>query len=181
VLSRTYGNHGGVFNLDEDQGGQPNMSYDYPEKLVNAEGLLPQDRTHQLKLAASYRTGFGLTLGGRFLWLTGTPLSEMGTMRIPPNRTFVTQRGTAGRMPSIWELDLRFSYDFGPLMHRQAPARLILDVFNLGNPREAVAFDQVLYFSLDEEGNPANFNPNYGEPTLFQLPASLRLGVEVGF
>ena len=66
-------------------------------------------------------------------------------------------------------------------MRRQAPARLILDVFNLGNPREAVAFDQVQFYSLDGDGNPANFNPNYGEPTAFQLPVSVRLGVEVGF
>lgn len=181
VLSRTYGNHGGVYGLDVDQLGQPNRSFDYPEMLINGEGLLPQDRTHQLKLAASYRMGFGLTAGGRFLWLTGTPLSELGTCCRQPSRSFVSQRGTAGRTPSIWQLDLRLSYDFGQLMRRQAPARLILDVFNLGNPREAVAFDQVQFYSLDGDGNPANFNPNYGEPTAFQLPVSVRLGVEVGF
>lgn len=181
VLSRTYGNYGGVFNLDAGSLGQPNGSYDYPEMLVNAEGLLPQDRTHQFKVAASYRTGFGLSLGGRFLWLTGTPLSEMGSCNSPTCFTFVSQRGTAGRTPSIWELDMRASYDFGYLLRRRAPARLILDVFNLGNPREAVAFEQVLYFRLDDEGNPANFNPDYGEPTLYQLPVSVRLGLEVGF
>ncbi len=181
VLSRTYGNYGGVYNLDAGSLGQPNGSFDYPEMLVNAEGLLPQDRTHQFKLAVSYRTGFGLALGGRFLWLTGTPLSEMGACTGPSCMTFVSQRGTAGRTPSIWELDLRASYDFGHLLRRQAPARLILDVFNLGNPREAVAFDQMRYFRLDEDGNPANFNPDYGEPTLYQLPVSVRLGLEIGF
>ena len=181
VLSRAYGNHGGVYNLDADQLGQPNGSWGYPEMLVDAEGLLPQDRTHQLKLAASYRTGFGLTLGGRFLWLTGTPLSELGAGTRSNSRVFLSQRGTSGRMPSIWELDLRFSYDFGSLVRRRAPARLILDVFNLGNPRTAVAFDQMRFYSRDGDGNPTNFNPDYGEPTAFQLPASVRLGVEVGF
>ncbi|MGW8282314.1 MAG: TonB-dependent receptor, partial [Gemmatimonadota bacterium] len=115
VLSRTYGNHGGVYDLDADQLGQPNRSFDYLEMLVNGEGLLPQDRTHQLKLAASYRTGYGFTLGGRFLWLTGTPLSEMGTCCRQPSRSFVSQRGTAGRTPSIWQLDLRLSCDLGHL------------------------------------------------------------------
>jgi hypothetical protein len=181
VLSRAYGNYGGVYNLDMDQSTQPNGAYAYPEMLVNAEGLLPQDRTHQLKLAASYRTGFGLTVGGRFQWLTGTPLSEMGAGTRPNSRIFVTQRGTAGRMPTIWGLDLRVSYDVRALVRRQAPARLILDVFNLGNPRTPVAFDQTRYFSRDAAGNPANFNPDYGEATAFQLPASVRLGVEVGF
>jgi hypothetical protein len=37
------------------------------------------------------------------------------------------------------------------------------------------------YYSRDAEGNPTNYNPDYGEPTAFQLPASVRLGVEVGF
>jgi hypothetical protein len=181
VLSRAYGNYGGVYSLDMDQSTQPNGQFAFPEMLVDGEGLLPQDRTHQLKLAASYRTGFGLTLGGRLLWLTGTPLSEMGAGTRPNSRVFLTQRGTAGRMPSIWEVDLRFSYDVGALMARRAPARLILDVFNLGNPRTAVAFDQMRYYSRDAEGNPTNYNPDYGEPTAFQLPASVRLGVEIGF
>ena len=84
-------------------------------------------------------------------------------------------------MPSIFELGLRITYDLGHLLRRDSPARLIFDAFNLGNPRRAVAFDQVRYFGVDEEGNPASPNPHYGEPTAYQLPASVRLGIEVGF
>ena len=83
-------------------------------------------------------------------------------------------------MPSIWDLDLRFAYDFAHQRGWLSQARLILDIFNVGNPRTAVDYDQVLYFNLDENGLPADPNPMYGEPLRYQPPMAVRLGLEVG-
>lgn len=180
VLSRVEGNYGGLFMADYGEM-IPNTdpSFDIGEQVIS-NGLLPQDRTHAFKLAASYATTFGLGGGVRFQWLTGTPLSVLGASTHPPAYAFVGERGTAGRMPSIWDLDFRFSYDFGG-GGWLSQARLILDIFNVGNAREAVDYDQIQYFSLDDDGRPADPNPFYGEPVRFQPPMAVRLGMEVGF
>ena len=59
--------------------------------------------------------------------------------------------------------------------------RLILDLFHIASQREPVDLDQRKYFGIDENGNPINPNPTYGEAYRYQPSMSLRLGLEVGF
>lgn len=184
VLSRSYGNYLGLYYQDWYSGAVPNTGpqFDYADLFVNATGLLPNDRTHALKLVSSYRAPFGLTCGASFLWTTGTPLNIYGSsvhgFAWP---IFLVPRGTAGRLPSIWDLSVRLSYDvpsqalFGPR------PRLILDVYHIGSPSTAVGQDQVKYNSVDANGNPTEPNPAYGLPTRFQPPMSMRLGLELNF
>ena len=143
-------------------------------------GLLPQDRRHSVKLSASYMTGFGLAVGTRFLWQTGTPLSIRGGSPIG-GLMFLAERGSMGQTPNIWDLDLRFVYDFQHLIRRSSPVRIVLDLFNIGSPREAVAYDQICCFTMTEDGNQTDPNPNYLQPTRYQPPMMVRLGLEVGF
>ena len=55
VLSRLDGNYEGLFSNDNGQL-DPNITskYDIPSLLVNAYGLLPNDRTHVLKVYGGY-------------------------------------------------------------------------------------------------------------------------------
>ena len=113
VLSRNRGNYTGLFATDFLLPG-PNSGpqYDVPDSTTISYGLLPNDRTHVAKVAASYRAGFGLTVGGFLTVASGTPLSEEGTSASGfPYLTFVRQRGSAGRTPTIWSLDLHGAYD----------------------------------------------------------------------
>jgi hypothetical protein len=183
VLSRNRGNYTGVFATDNpgpgsyfDNGGP---QFDLPQQLVNATGPLPNDRTHVVKFAGSYRTGFGLTVGASALVASGTPLSEYGSAVAGGGGwwTFVQPRGTAGRTPATWKLDLRLAYDaLTPRGSRVRP-RLLLDVFNVGNQRRPVTYDQLHYTSPDQSG----VNPNYGAVTQYQAPLSARLGMVVDF
>jgi hypothetical protein len=68
-------------------------------------------------------------------------------------------------------------YDLAAVFAATSTSRLILDVLHLGSEREAVDFDQVKNFT-ENGGNP---NPTYGQPTRFQPPMAVRLGLEVGF
>jgi len=182
VLSRTYGNYQGLFNTDY---WSPNPNSDpqfgHPDLLENAEGRLPQDRTHSFKLAASYMTGIGLAAGVRFLWQTGTPLSILGGSAHRPMFAFLAQRGMMGRTPNVWDLDVRFVYDLERLVRRSSPARLVLDIFNLGSSRTPLSYDEICCFRRTEEGHQTSVNQNYLEPTRYQPPMTVRLGVEVGF
>lgn len=183
VLSRNEGNYPGLFNSDfEIRLPNANKSFDYVENLVNADGRLPNDRTHVVKVSGSYRFGFDLTVGAFILWQSGTPLSEFGGSKAGGfNYNFLRQRGTAGTTSSIWDVNLRLAYDLPDNILQGIRTRLIADLFHIGSSRKPVDYEQIHYFNVDENGNQIDPNPLYGEATTFQPPMSLRFGLEVGF
>lgn len=95
--------------------------------------------------------------------------------------TFLRQRGTAGRTPTVWDLNLRLGYDLKQLRHSAWKPRLLLDIFHVASQRRPVLFDELHYFTIDENGNQIDPNPLYGQATRFQPPMAVRLGFEVRF
>lgn len=184
VLSRNYGNYTGLFASDfPEQGFAANQTsqYDAPDGMVNATGLLPNDRTHLVKLVGSYRFAAGATVGGSFLAASGTPRSETGVSVFGlPYTTFVRQRGTADRTPWIWNLDLRFAYDL-PVRGGVRP-HVTLDVFHVGSARRGVWYDDLHYNApANPDGTWPSVNPEYGKVKRYQQPMSARLGMVVEF
>jgi hypothetical protein len=176
VLSRTWGNYTGLYSSD---GGITNPGQNHgfmtPEQAVNSSGLLPNDRTHVVKVSAAYTFGFGLE-GGAFLSAeSGSPINEFGPgawgLSTP---TFLVARGSAGRTPALWDLDLRLAYVL-PLQ-RGPRSRMVLDVLHVGSPRRATRVDEAVY-AID----PASPNPQYKLPVAYQAPMAARLGVEISF
>lgn len=183
TLSRTYGNYPGLFNADDGLA-LPNFgtSYDNIEQLQNSRGLLPNDRTHVFKLNGSLKLLNTLTLGTYFTAQSGTPLNELGAF---PGRlinyVFLTPRGQAGRLPAIYDLNLRFTYTPTSGVLGGVKPKLTLDVLHLFSQREVVNRVQLRYLSADDAtGEQLNENPNYLNPTRFQPPTIIRLGLELG-
>jgi hypothetical protein len=183
VLSRTRGNFPGLFNSDQGYAnpGQA-ASYSMPHQAVNSSGLMPNDHTHVFKLSTACETGFGLTSGVFLTFESGSPVNELAAGPWGPLRpAFVVPRGSAGRTPALWNLDLRLTYALrrasGPRTQIQA------DVLHIGNPRRATRVDEVLYPTLDANGNPDTLNPNtnYGHPLSYQPPMAGRIGLRVSF
>ena len=182
TLSRNYGNYDGLFSQDYG-GGAPNATpiFDHTEQFPNSTGLLPNDRTHVLKLSAVYRFDFGLNVGSAFIWQSGTPLNNFGATSVGfLYNSFLQKRGSVGRTPMTWDLSIRISYDVR-MFSSAIDTKIILDFLHNGNPRKAVAFDQIHYWALDENGNQTQENPSFMSPTRFQSPMTFRMGVEVGF
>jgi hypothetical protein len=186
VLSRSYGNYTGVFNTDNGlNNANTGPAFTYPFLMNNSEGRLPNDRPHVFKIFGSYVTRFGLTAGGFFTWQSGTPLSEFGSY-FGFYLVHQRPRGTFGRMPSLWDLNLRFTYD---LVSRESgdrrfSPRLLLDIFHLFGQKKPVAFDQLRYFEVDDQGIPvpaAGENPFFMQPIAWQPPMVIRMGIETGF
>ncbi len=179
VLSRNYGNYGGVFDA-AFHSTFPNVTVafdDLQSTRQNGTGLLPNDRTHVLKLAASYRFDFGLALGSYFIAQTGTPLSVYAN---PFNRptALIAPRGAAGRTPAIWDLSARVSYD---LPFGTSPrSRIILDVFQIASHRAVTDVQQWKGY-VDTDGQFSYLEPTYGQAYRYQPPMSARLGMEVNF
>ena len=142
TLSRLQGNYEGLFSNDNGQL-DPNITskYDIPSLLVNAYGLLPNDRTHVLKLFGGYFfENIPLELSGSFTLQSGTPISALGADdAYGVNEGFAKVRGTAGRTPTIWALDLGAQYTFKIW---KSNLGLRLDIFNVTNEQRATAVDQ---------------------------------------
>ena len=179
VLSRNIGNYTGLYATDyQNPHGNSGPQYDYPDLMTNAYGLLPNDRTHVAKAAVSYRLRFGATFGGFLTIASGTPLSELGTSAYATGYwTFLRPRGSVGRTPAIWSLDLHASYDLPVARAARVRPRLLLDIFNVGSPRQALLYDQVHYFAAGK----TTPNPTYGAVTRYQPPMNARVGMVVDF
>jgi hypothetical protein len=192
VLSRTYGDYAGLFSAESggltggSTGPNNNQTLYVSAQIVNAEGLLPNDRTHVLKASGSYRFDMGLTAGGSLIWQSGTPLSEYGWVNTGfTTPLFLEERGTAGRTPSVWDVSVRLQY----ALPRLSDTRIVLDLMHLGNPQRAVNFNQFRYngstsFVLGSweriAASQVGLNPRYGQPTAFQPPFTVRIGLELG-
>jgi carboxypeptidase family protein len=182
VLSRNYGNYEGLFDSRYNNP-FPNTTglYDITEGLVNAEGLLPNDRTHVLKLSESYLVGHGFTAGAIATWESGAPVSELGAATTLGYSIYLRQRGTAGRTPSLWDLDVRLGYSPpSGLVGRWHP-RLTLDAYHVASQRKATRLDELHYRSQDGSGNQTDPNPTYLQPISYQPPMAMRLGFESRF
>ena len=183
VLSRNWGNYPGLYDSDLGAANPGRVStFESPHQAVNSTGYLPNDHTHVAKVSTAYDTWFGVGAGALFTFESGAPINEFaagpGTYG-PAMPSFVVQRGTAGRTPALWNLDLRLTYELPRV--RGPRARIQADVLHVGNPRRAVRVDELHYVTTDENGNPATPNPNYKRPTAYQPPMAARLGVQMSF
>ncbi len=181
VLSRAHGNYEGLYdyaNLESF----PNTSsqLDTPEQVLNSTGLLPNDRTHALKVQATVAWGAGLTMGVVASLRSGTPRNVLGASSFgAPSYIFLRPRGSAGRTPHLADLDVRASWT---VPGTRSPAlRFTLDLYHIGNSRSAVRYDDALYLAQDGSGNQTVPNPNYGRGLAFQPPFSARLGFVAEF
>jgi hypothetical protein len=194
VHSENEGNYVGLYRQDTGQL-NPNTSslFDLPELLEGADGPLPNDRPHQLKVYGAYTAPFGLTIGGFGWYLSGTPVSKLGVhTTYGPNERFITPRGSAGRTPDTWNLDLHFSYPIPWGSGREV--LLVADVFNVANQQRAVTVDETWTFNPlvatedpDECGGPGTGpgtacptgNPFWRTALTLQEPRRVRFGVKL--
>ena len=179
VLSRTHGNYAGLFASDQGVAAPHNTpSYKFEEQGHNSTGLLPNHRTHVVKLRASYRASARLEVGTFISVQSGSPLNEFGAgAQCPFCPVFLVKRGSAGRSPVLWDVNVTSFYD---VKMAGMDGRFHVDLLHLGSPRRATWLDQTRFLSQDPEGNQINPNPNFGRPLAYQPPMAVRLGFELG-
>ncbi|UGQ47351.1 TonB-dependent receptor [Massilia endophytica] len=153
--SRSYGNQEGQTKSDN---AQPDVGFtsgwDFPETMINATGLLPNNRTHQLKAYGYYELNKELALGGNLLVATGRPMSR--TCNIPSAMdqeglglsqygsvfflcpTGPNGRGALGRLPTDTRVDLNLTYKPQLL----SGLMLKMDVLNVFNKQVAQRIDE---------------------------------------
>jgi hypothetical protein len=212
VFSRLEGNYDGSYQRSTGQG-TPNYNsgFDYADFMVNADGPLTSEGVHQLKLDGSYELKSGLNFGLSTHWYSGWPENAYGlSFNYSSPQYFLVPRGSVGRNPADYEIDLHASYPIR--LGKTARLQLQADVFNLLDRQALLSYDQRYNLFPDGPcgGIPAELcngdgglatrpgtleplgaiadprqtatNPDYlKKGTIFTSPRSLRLGVRVIF
>ncbi|WP_160152458.1 TonB-dependent receptor [Microbulbifer sp. ALW1] len=174
----SWGNNEGYVRSDngQDDAGLT-TNFDQPGLLDGGYGDLPNDRRHTVKAFGTYAFDMGLRMGANFMWQTGRPQNCFG---VHPTDGFAAQygqesfycndqlvpRASMGRTDNYWNLDLNAQYpvEFG----NNQKLLVSLDLFNILDNDSVTEVNEL-------------FNSNYGEPTSYQSPRSVRLGVRYDF
>ena len=160
--------------------------FDYPELTLNSDGLLPNDRKHQLKAYGFYQFTDEISVGGNFLLASGRPKNCIGNLpdsyyidRNPATdydsefffcRNQPAQRGTFGRLP--WDVRLDMNVAYSPSFLKGLVLKA--DVFNV--------FDRQVGQNMTETYNSGNtVNPLYGGIVSYTAPRSMKLTAEYNY
>ena len=184
--SRNKGNTEGQVRSDNGQADVAVTSaWDYPELMIGADGLLPNDRTHQIKAFGFMEVTKEVMVGANVLIASGRPRSCIGSEARPDlshspnysNQTFwclgatraanvITPRGTLGHLPWDNRLDMNVAYKPSVVPGMQ----LRLDVFNVLNR-------QVVQNVTEAYNSGSNVSGLYQTPLSLTAPRSGRISV----
>ena len=160
------------------------QTWDYKELSIGANGLLPNDRTHQIKAYGFYEVAPQWTVGGNVLAASGRPRSCLGRFlfdRTTPNysngphycggltvaQNTLSPRGTRGNLPWDTRLDMNIVYRPASI----AGLSLKADLFNV--------FNKQVTQSVEERWNLGNGMRNTFERVLSTTtPRHVRLTAE---
>ena len=167
VLSKVDGNYEGNFRADNGQI-DPNISsmFDFTNSdgkatAQFAPGLLPTDRTHQLKLFGNY-TWRNLNVGLAWNIQSGSPITGLLDHPVYANGGEIPDgpRGAYGRTEWSFPLDMHADYTWK--LTESKRLKFGIDMFNLANrvfPYYVDQFEEV-------SGSPGLHNPDFLKPVL---------------
>jgi hypothetical protein len=191
TLSRSKGNtEGQTLSAVAQTDVAATQTWDMREIMEHANGLLPNDRTHQIKAFGYWQVLPEWTLGGNFLAASGQPITCLGTYPValqtegfpdygsayhycfgPNGANLPSPQGKGGRLP--WDIRLDASLTYAPAVVKGLALKV--DVFNVANKQTVQQIDQ--QYNLDDGSR----SPTYGTPgTLvgYTAPRSVKFTVE---
>ncbi|MFT5003472.1 MAG: hypothetical protein ACI952_001825 [Flavobacteriales bacterium] len=192
--AHSWGNNEGFVRSDNDQNDSGlTTNFDQPGLTDGASGNLPNDRRHQVKWNGAYQVMENFTVGANFTWTQGRPRNSFGFhptdafASLYQDESFVkdgalVQRGSEGRTPTTWQLDLSANYDY---FWDESKITFRVDVFNITDNDKVTQFNEsnerYAGYDADFGGYRGESNPTYGLPTNFQRPRYVRFSVSAEF
>jgi len=191
TFSRSYGNSEGQLKSDIGQI-DPSVTQDWdaPEIMQYSNGPLPNDRTHQLKAYGYWQASPEWLIGANVAMATGRPKNCLGQDPVDAIQYGASYfecgfqpapRGSQGRLPWTWSLDLNAEYR--PMWAgAKQPLAFTAAVFNLAGKQRTVAqIDTGELDTVDDTTGLPAVNPDYRRPVAYQTPRYFRLGVRYDF
>jgi hypothetical protein len=191
TYSRLRGNTEGQIQ----DGGVALSSIDFPEQLINGNGLLDGNRTHVIKAYGFYEINPELTMGANVQLASGRPRTCKGKLptsagedfggyagsyfffcNVDANGHYIEQgtpspRASGGRLPWTTQIDLNLSYQ----PQWMKGLSLKVDLFNLLDRRTINTIN-------DKSNNDTGKLPNtYGQGGTLMSPRSARLTAEYNY
>ncbi len=200
TYSRLIGNYEGLYQAEQNYFAPNGSNYDdAPDLYLNQNGPLPNDHPHILHLDGYYMRPVGnkgrVTAGLSFSARSGMPRNYVGSLYAGQQLSMLLPRGSAGRTPTVTQLDAKVGY--GRPLSEKVNLEAFLDFFNIFNQQSATLTDdnysydqaqpiingttQDLKFAKNTAGQPLNKNPNFGQPLAYQTPFNMRLGLRLTF
>jgi hypothetical protein len=192
TLSRSRGNtEGQTLSAVAQTDVAATQTWDHRELMEHADGLLVNDRTHQLKAYGLYELSKEWSVGGNFLAASGSPVTCLGNYPVDlqaadpgfpdygaayhycgvNGANVVSKPGDAGRLP--WDIRLDMNVMYKPAFIKGLSLKL--DVFNLFNKQTVQQVDQ-LYNTESGAISPTYFTP--GAFVGYTAPRSAKFTVE---
>ncbi len=203
TIATLRGNYAGLFQ-PETQELDPNLNsdFDLPSLLVNREGPLPGDHTHDLKFSGARDFHVGnqvITPAASWRSTSGEPFSYLGAHpRYGPDQVYIIPRGEGGRLPWHHSLDAHLTYTipFG----EDVSLSVLADVFNVLNFQAVTSIEESftraevrpirdgkvrdidgLKYVSGDGFRAKDVNPNFGRATAYQPPRMFQFGARVTF
>ncbi|KAF1008169.1 MAG: Protein oar [Luteibacter sp.] len=187
VWSHLRGNsEGGVDSSNGQADTGTTELYDYPEIMAGTNGYLPNDRKHTFKVYGAWQINDEWMVGANGVFQTGRPENCYGLNPIDGNVNggygsgsylycdgMVVKRGSVGRTPTYWNIDLNASYK--PMWAKGLT--LSANVFNVFNKQHTTTINET---GEDDSGNSLS-GTTYKIPTGFQSPRYVQLSAEYDF
>ncbi len=198
TYSKSEGNTEGMLRSDNDQSDPGwTRSFDTPELTDYANGYLPNDRRHNLKVFGSYAFADNWSAGFTWRLNSGRPLNRIGfhdlddgscaTVRPTCDDGYYAEnfyfdgkpspRGSWGRTPWVNSLNTNLNYRTsiagGDLL-------LSLNIYNLFNSQHATQLNEYGEDTLYEDGSTRKAL-NWRSPTSFQTPRYVTLTARYDF
>ena len=192
--ARNRGNTEGQLLSDIGQGDvATTQAFDFPEFSANANGLLPNNRTHQLKAFAFYQATPEIGLGGSMVFASGRPRNCIGNAPAPVGseapykpgdpvtnysgygsayffcKGVASPRGSAGNLPPEFNFDTNIVFSPSALKG----LKLKVDIFNLFNRQVA----EVIEERYNAAGGSSSVRTTYSSVQAYSTPRSVKFTV----
>ncbi|MBB3226711.1 hypothetical protein FHW69_001301 [Luteibacter sp. Sphag1AF] len=191
TFSRSYGNSEGQLKSDIGQL-DPSVTQDWdaPEIMQFTNGPLPNDRTHAFKAYGYFQATQEWLLGTNVAIASGRPANCIGLDPVDAIQYGASYfecgfkpapRGSRGRLPYTWQLDLNAEYR--PLWAGASqPLAFTAAVFNVaGNQRVVSQVDVGETATVSQVTGLPIASEDYRRPLAFQNPRYFRFGVRYDF
>ncbi|QLE08629.1 TonB-dependent receptor [Pseudoalteromonas shioyasakiensis] len=179
--SHNYGNTEGFVKSDngQDDAGLT-QDWDYPYLMDGANGNLPADRRHNIKVYGAYAVTENFLVGANLNIASGRPWTALGAGYTPNpdlydyGDTYYVgdkryPRGSMGTTPWTARLDLNFTYN---LHFNDQKVRFALDFFNIFDAATATRYDEVAEIAAGDDSATFGLAESYQSPRRVQLSAS---------
>lgn len=198
TLSKSYGNSEGPANSDTGQGSNPHgngvaTSQNFDAAAINAfaDGYLPNDRRHQLKMYGAYAITEEWLVSANARIASGAPKSCFGyfdpdgsidhgdTAADPIGygasyHTCFGESFTPGKETAPWTHRLDLGLAYSPAIFDKK-LKFGVNVFNVFNQRNPTSFDQT------SEEAPYSVSNTYGIPVGFTSPRSVQFSLSYDY